>query len=249
MSIVIANWKMNPQTIKDAKALFYDTSDGVRKFKNVETIICPPFVYLSFFANLTSIKLGAQDLFWENPSTGVGAYTGEISGKMLKDLGCSYVIVGHSERRHWLGESDEMINLKLKAALGAKLTPILCVGERAGEDMGVVVGEQLKGCLKDVSKAQIKEIIIAYEPVWAIGTGNACSPDNALSATVLIKKVLTALYGRFLAEKIPVLYGGSVDATNSASYIKEAGMAGLLVGGSSLEAEEFVRIGEAVNNL
>lgn len=247
-NIVIANWKMNPLTAKDAKALFYAVSDGARKFKNIETIICPPFPFVSLFSGTRSVKLGAQDLFWEIQ----GAYTGEISGKMLKDLGCRYVIIGHSERRQYAGESDELINAKLKTALKCKLTPILCTGERAGEEINEVLTRQLNECLKEITKSQLSEIIIVYEPVWAISTsadGKACLPDNALSAKLLIKKILAGLYGRFLAEKAAIIYGGSVDLSNAASYIKESQMQGLLVGGASLEAEEFVKIVEAVNSL
>lgn len=236
---------MNPQSAKEARVLFDAVSDNVKKLKNVETIICPPFCYLSSLKPSKSAKLGGQDVFWELQ----GAYTGEISARMLADLGCEYVIVGHSERRQYLGETDEIINLKLKMALKCDLKPILCVGEQTGQEMGEVVERQLKIGLTDIAKAQISNIIIAYEPVWAIGTGNACSSDNALSAALFIKKILTNLYGRFLAEKVPIIYGGSVEARNAADYIKESQMAGLLVGGASLDAEEFAKIGQAINNL
>lgn len=248
MNIIIANWKMNPLSAKDAKALFYAVSDGARKFKNIETIICPPFPFVSLFSGTRSVKLGAQDLFWELQ----GAYTGEVSGKMLKDVGCDYVIVGHSERRQYAGESDELINAKLKTALKCNLTPVLCIGERTGEEIGEILGRQLKECLKEISKSQITDIIIAYEPVWAISTSadvKVCLPDDALSAKLLIKKILTGLYGRFLADKVAIIYGGSVDSKNAADYIKESQTQGLLVGGASLEAEEFIKIVEAVNNI
>ncbi len=235
---------MNPSSVKEAKALF-EAETGLGKFKNIETVICPPFCYLSLFGSSKSVKLGAQDLFWEAQ----GAFTGEVSGKMLKDLGCKYVIVGHSERRRYQGETDEIVNFKIKAALKAKLKPILCVGEESGQEIGEVVSRQLKDGLAGVGKTQLGEIIIAYEPIWAIGTGNACLPDNAFRANLLIKKVLTALFGRFLAEKCVTIYGGSVDAKNAVSYIKEAKMQGHLVGGASLDTAEFYKIGEAVNNL
>lgn len=236
---------MNPLTVREAKTLFETVADGVRGLKNVETIICPPFCYLSFFGDRRTIKVGGQDIFWEMQ----GAYTGQISAKMLKDVGCQYVIIGHSERRRFGGDDDEIINLKLKAALKTALTPIFCVGEQADQEIGQVIEQQLKIGLKDIDKAQIKKIIIAYEPVWAIGTGNPCTPNSAMSAALLIKKILTALYSRFIAENTPVLYGGSVDSKNATMYIKEAKMQGLLVGGASLEAEEFVKIGEAVNSI
>jgi len=236
---------MNPATTKEAKNLFDAVASEVKKFKNAETIICPPFCYLPLFGSAKSVTLGAQDLFWEMQ----GAYTGEVSGKMIKDIGCDYVIVGHSERRQYAGETDEVINEKLKTALKCDLTPILCVGERAGEEIGEVVTKQLTDCLKDISKTQIREIIIAYEPVWAIGPGDACLPDNAFKANLLIKKILTNLYSRFLADNTKVIYGGSVDSKNASDYIKESQMQGLLVGGASLEAEEFVKIVEAISNL
>ncbi|OGZ34347.1 MAG: triose-phosphate isomerase [Candidatus Portnoybacteria bacterium RBG_13_41_18] len=245
MNIIVGNWKMNPLTARDAKALFEAVVNNVRGLKNIETIICPPFCYLSFFGDRRAVKVGGQDIFWELQ----GAYSGQISGKMLKDLGCQNVIIGHSERRQFGGDDDEIINLKLKAALKVGLTPIFCVGEQAGQEIGQVIEQQLKIGLKDIDKTQIKKIIIAYEPVWAIGTGNPCTPNSAMCAALLVKKILTALYSRFIAENIPVLYGGSVDSKNAAMYIKEAKMQGLLVGGASLDAEEFAKIGESVNGL
>ncbi len=243
--ILIANWKMNPQGLKGAKDLFNLVVQKSKKFKKTEIVICPPFCYLPIFASEKSLKLGGQDIFWEMQ----GAYTGEISGKMLKDIGCQYVIIGHSERRRYFGEDDKIVNLKLKAALGAGLEPIFCVGEENDQEMGQILEQQIKSGLEGIGKNQLKEIIIAYEPVWAIGTGNACLPENALSAVLLIKKIITSLYGRFLAERIIILYGGSVDSKNAADYIKESQTQGFLVGGASLDAEEFVKIGGAINNL
>ncbi len=250
MNIIIANWKMNPNSTKDVKALFESVAQEARHLKNVEIVICPPACFLPLFGGQRSVKLGGQNLFWELQ----GAYTGEISGKMLKDLNCDYVILGHSERRQYAGETDEIVSSKLKMALKCGLTPILCVGEKAGDEMSEVVAAQIKNCLSGVAKSQLEKIIITYEPVWAIssgilGTGDPCLPDRALSAGLFIKKILTELYGRFLAEKVKIIYGGSVDSGNAVSYIKEAQMQGALVGGASLEAEEFVKIGEAVNGL
>jgi len=246
---LIANWKMNPQTAREARVLF-DAMLNIGRLKNIETVICPPFPFLSIFGSPKSIKLGGQDLFWEAQ----GPYTGQISGKMLKDLGCGYVIVGHSERRQYAGESDEIVNAKLKMALKCGLTPVLCVGEKAGEEMGEVLAGQLNECLKDIGKAQIQDIILVYEPVWAIssgvvGSGKPCLPDDALSASLFIKKIIAGLYGRFLAEKTPIIYGGSVDSKNAASYVKEARMQGVLVGGASLDGEEFSKIANSLNNL
>jgi triosephosphate isomerase len=246
---LIANWKMNPQTSREARVLF-DAVLNIGRMKNIETVICPPFPFLPIFGSPKSLKLGAQDLFWELQ----GPYTGQVSGKMLRELGCEYVIIGHSERRKFAGESDEIINGKLKAALKCVLAPILCVGEREGEEMGEVLTAQVTGSLKDIGKSELQEIIIVYEPVWAIssgvvGTGKPCLPNDALSASLFIKKIITGLYGRYLADKIPIIYGGSVDAKNAASYISEARMQGVLVGGASLVAEEFSKIADSINNL
>jgi triosephosphate isomerase len=165
---------------------------------------------------------------------------------MLADLGVKYVILGHSERRNFMGETNEIINLKIKAALKAKMKVILCVGEKAGEEMNLVVEQQLVTGLSGLSVSQMKDIAIAYEPVWAIGTGNACLPESAQSATLFIKRILTKLYSRFLADQVPVLYGGSVIAENCADYIKISRMNGLLVGGASLDNQEF---GKIISNL
>jgi len=238
--LVVANWKMNPKTFKEASGLFETVRKAVKKSGNIKVVICPPALWLKQLkpgANL-NLSLGAQGCHWEAS----GAFTGELSPQMLADAGAEFVIVGHSERRNYMGESDEIINLKIKAVLRAKLRPILCVGERTGEEMSLVVEGQLTKDLADLNVNQMKEVIIAYEPVWAIGTGNNCLPDNALSATLFIKKTLTKLYSRFLADKTPVIYGGSVHSDNGDGYIKQARMNGVLVGGASLEADKFIKI-------
>lgn len=246
-SLLIANWKMNPQTMDEAKALFEIVRKNIENNQSAEIIICPPFVFLSTLSKYfktnpsvgkKNIFLGAQNCFWEEK----GAYTGEISSPMLKNLGCSYVIVGHSERRQFLNETDEMINKKIKDCLKAHLKPIFCVGEKEGEDMGFIVEDQLKQGLKDISNNQVENVVIAYEPVWAIGTGKPCSPDDAMRAFLFIKKILAQLFQRNTAEKIRILYGGSVDSKNANDYLKKIGMDGLLVGGASLNASEFLRI-------
>lgn len=243
-NLVVANWKMNPIKLVEAKkiltALIKET--GSAKNKETEIIICPPFLWLQDliveFKNKKGLAFGAQNCHWELS----GAYTGEVSAAMLAETGAKYVILGHSERRHFMGETDSIVNLKIKTVLKTELRPILCVGEKDGEEMNLVVEEQLNKDLMGLNVNQMKEMIIAYEPVWAIGTGRPCLPDNALSATLFIKRILTKLYSRFLAEKTPVLYGGSVEAKNAIDYIKIANMDGLLVGGASLEVEEFLKI-------
>ncbi len=198
--LIVANWKMNPATLGEAKILF-------GRVKDTGAIICPPHVYLAVLgAN------GAQDCFWENPPTGGGAYTGEISPVMLKNLGVEYVIIGHSERRKCLKETNEMIEKKLKAALGAGLKPILCI-------------DKISQLPADLDKG----VIIVYEPLFAIGTGKACSPEKAKKMRDFIKHTA-------------VLYGGSVNSQNAKDYICQAGFQGLLVGGASLNPKEFIDI-------
>lgn len=248
--VIIANWKMNPASPKGAGRLFDVVKKEFRAIKNTEIVICPPYVWLSNIETLKyrNICLGAQDCFWENE----GAFTGEVSPLMLKNAGCQYVIIGHSERRKYFQESDGIINKKLKIVLKNRLKPILCVGEEARDsltedgkvinEMSLVVGEQIKNGLSGIPSARVNEIVIAYEPIWAIGTGIPCSSDDAMKAALFIKKTLANLYNRSVAEKVRIVYGGSITSQNAADYIKEAGTDGLLVGGASLNASEFIKI-------
>jgi triosephosphate isomerase len=246
-SIIVANWKMNPQSLNEAKKLFNSVKNWIKRnsdiLQNVRIIICPPFVYLSNIAlsnfqhQTSNISLGAQDLFWEEK----GAFTGEISPRMLKNLGVEYVIVGHSERRKILGETDEMINKKLKAAIKAKLKPILCIGEKrreVGSRKYEEIKNQLKKALKGIPNSFFQlpdSLIIAYEPVWAIGTGNPCKPEDAKEVLLFLRKIL----------KFPILYGGSVKSKIAKDYI-EVAFDGLLVGGASLNPKEFIEIIKSV---
>ncbi|MBI2450522.1 MAG: triosephosphate isomerase [Candidatus Nealsonbacteria bacterium] len=201
--LIVANWKMNPATLKEAVTLF-------SAVKEAGAVICPPFVYLSALkAN------GAQDCFWENPPAGGGAYTGEVSPQMLKNLGVEYVLIGHSERRKYQGETNEVAEKKLKAALAAGLKPILCI-------------DKISQLPKDIKEG----FIVAYEPLFAIGTGKPCSFEMADEMIVAIKNKV----------KVTVLYGGSVNSQNAADYIKKAHCDGLLVGGASLKPAEFIDI-------
>lgn len=212
---------------------------SIKNIKGVETVICPPFIYLPLFKGLT---LGAQNCFWEEK----GAYTGEVSALMLKNMGVEYVILGHSERRKYFEETDEEINKKVKSVLSAGLKIILCVGEtdeerKKGKKTQVIKDQLIKG-LEGVSRAAMGDISIAYEPVWAIGTGNNCSVDETMTSVLFIRQTLSNLYNRETADKTRILYGGSVNGDNSGSYIKEALANGLLVGGASLKADEFLKI-------
>jgi len=237
---IIANWKMNPSSSEEALRLIKNTM-AVQLPKNIELIIAPPFIYLYLvkknFKN--EIKLAAQNVGWFER----GAFTGEISGLMLKNIGCDYVIIGHSERRHKIGETDEMINLKLKAAFKAGLNPILAVGEKErGDDIIKVLNSQIKSDLDGIETSEISKLIIAYEPVWAIGTGLSDTPNHALSSALLIRKIIGNLYTPDFAIDLPVLYGGSVTAENAADFIGQTGINGALVGGASLNIEEFLKI-------
>ncbi|MCK4860268.1 MAG: triose-phosphate isomerase [Candidatus Omnitrophica bacterium] len=256
-TFIIANWKCNPVFSAEAERLFNTVEKGMKRMsasrrnENVEVVICSPFVYLwklssSKFESLAlKLRLGAQDCHWEQE----GAFTGEVSPIMLKNLGCDYVIVGHSERRKHFSEINEMVNKKLLAAFKVRLKPILCIGEKDGEEMSLVVKNQLVESLKDITRTQMRNLIIAYEPIWAIGSGNPCKPDDAMKAALFIRKTLSELYNRKLAEEIPILYGGSVNSKIAVDYIKGAGMNGLLIGGASLDGTEFVKIVKQANNV
>jgi triosephosphate isomerase len=240
--LIIANWKCNPETFKEAKKIFNAVKRGVKK--SAEVVICPPFVFLSELGE-KGLLLGAQNVCFEN----MGAYTGEVSALMLKDLGVEYVIIGHSERRKYFGETDIDINKKIKKSIEAKLKIIFCVGETKEEwqahQKPEVLERQITEGLKGITRDEIKNIIIAYEPVWAIGTGNNCSVDETMSSIIFIRKIVAELYNREIADNMRIVYGGSVKPDNSASYIKEAGANGLLVGGASLNPEEFIKIVES----
>jgi|SRR5581483_1006731 len=236
--LIVANWKMNPQSAKEAKELFAAIKKGLPKTANAKVVICPPFVYLPL---LSGIALGAQNVFYKEQ----GAFTGEVSPLMLKDLGVNYAIIGHSEAKKYLGETNEVINKKLAEVLLTHLEPILCLGETLEEKkvgkQKEVIEMQLQQALAGILAKDIKNLVIAYEPVWAIGTGNSCPPDQAMSAALLIKKTLTNLYNRSLADAVKILYGGSVTSATSKKYL-DHGFDGLLVGGASLDAKEFLAI-------
>lgn len=248
-SLIVANWKCNPTTQKEARKLFVLVKKGVKNIKKAEVVICPPFVYLfSVAVGEGGLGFGSQNCLWEQK----GAYTGEISPLMLKSAGCQYVIIGHSERRTYFGETDEIVNKKLKAALEVKLTPILCIGEtkKEREEGGAenVLKKQIILAFGGIPVSKItKNFTVAYEPVWAIGTGNPCDTDEAQKMRLLIRKIISEIYNRKISESIRILYGGSVNSKNAANYIKEAGFQGLLVGGASLVAEEFIKITKSVN--
>lgn len=211
----------------------------------VEVVLCPPFTALTTVAELikgTAIGLGAQDLFWEDE----GAYTGEVSPVMLKELGCTYVIIGHSERRQYFGETDETVNKKAKAALSHSLKPIICVGEsleqrEAGETNAFVAG-QVEKALDGLASESILQVVIAYEPIWAIGTGRSSSGNDANEVIGLIRQTIANKFGSSLAEQVRIQYGGSVKPGNIKEFMDQPEIDGALVGGASLKAEDFFGI-------
>lgn len=224
--IIVANWKLNPSSQKEAEQLFDAVKEGVKDLESAKVIICPPYVYLSLLKGLT---LGSQNVSYQEK----GAFTGQVSALMLKDLGVEYVIIGHSEARQYLAEKNEDINKKIKECLEEGLKIIFCIGEQDGEDKETVLKQQIEEGLDGVS--DVENIIVAYEPVWAIGTGKNCSIEETKSSVALIKKLLGQI-------SIKILYGGSVNAENASGYLNEADVDGLLVGGASLKAEEFIKI-------
>ena len=243
--IIAGNWKMYTDIFESAelvKAL-------VEKIRNlhshVEVVLCPPFTSLVVVSSLlkgTTIKLGAQNIHEEDE----GAFTGEISPKMVKSIGCQYVILGHSERREYFHETNDIVNRKVKKALASGLTPIVCVGERLEERekdiTDQVVGTQVKGVLKDLRGSDIGNLLIAYEPVWAIGTGRTATPEQAEEVHQLIRKLVGQLYNWTVAEKLIVQYGGSVKRENAADLLSQPNIDGALVGGASLKADSFASI-------
>ena len=242
------NWKMNLnhlEAIAVAQKLVYSLSD--KDYDEVDVAILPPFTDIRSIQTLVDgdrlrLQYGAQDLSPE----GSGAFTGDISGGMLAKLGCTYVVIGHSERRAIHKESDELINKKIKAALANELTPIFCVGEElsireAGTHVDHVV-TQVKAGLTGFHKPELKKIVIAYEPIWAIGTGKTATPEDAQEVCSAIRKTMSEIGSDEIAEKCRILYGGSVKSSNVVEIMKQPDVDGALVGGASLDPEEFARI-------
>lgn len=246
-AFVAGNWKMN-KNVAETRELLSALTNGLNAVSGVERVVCPPFTSLMVASELlagSEIGLGAQNLHWEEK----GAFTGEIAPGMVKEL-CGYVIIGHSERRAYFGETNETVNKKLLAAQKAGLTPIVCVGEtlaqyEAGETQQVVASQTREG-LKGVSLELASRIVVAYEPVWAIGTGKASSAENAQNVHGgMIRPVLTELFGADAAQAIRILYGGSVTAANAAEFFSQPDIDGALVGGASLKVDEFISIAKA----
>ncbi len=242
-TIIAGNWKLY-KTISEAIEL----SNGLKRelfdldFDSIEVVLCPVYTALSEVSQILSesgMQLGAQDAYWVDE----GAFTGEVSCKMLKDAGCSFVIIGHSERRQYFAETNQTVNNKVKAALGHGLTPIMCVGETLAEREKnltfKVIEDHVRGGLKDIDAGQAHEIVIAYEPVWAIGTGKTATPAQAQEAHKYIRGLLEQLYDRETADEIRIQYGGSVKPENISELMRQPDIDGALVGGASLKVDSF----------
>lgn len=242
--LIVGNWKMNNSTAESVD-LAEKLKKTVKDMAGVDVVVAPPFTALGSVRDVIKgsiIKLSAQNLFWEDK----GAYTGEVSPLMIRDLDCEYVIIGHSERREYFKESDEVVNKKIKAALRNKLKAIVCVGEslkeREENKTMQVIESQIKKGLQGLSLSEAKELIIAYEPLWAIGTGRNATPVQANEVHTYIRKLLSQIFNEGIASNIKILYGGSVKPSNSAELMSEKEIDGALVGGASLEAESFAQI-------
>lgn len=242
--IIAGNWKLN-KTPNEAITLLEELKPLVAGVDDVEIVVCPPFTSINvatFLTKETNIKVGAQNVFWERS----GAFTGEVSAPMIKELGCEYVIIGHSERRQYFGETDATINKRALAAFSEGLTPIICVGEtlaerEAGKVEEIVVG-QLKGSLAGFNSKDHGSLVIAYEPVWAIGTGKTATPEQANEVHVLIRKTLAEIFDKETAAKIRIQYGGSMNPGNVKELMAQSDIDGGLIGGAALKADSFAQL-------
>ena len=248
--IIVGNWKMNPETLKRAKDIYASYAKATKKLKKTDVVVCPPYMYthsLHALKGASRLSLGAQDTFFEEK----GSYTGEVSTKMLKDAGVTHVIVGHSERRK-MGETDELVNKKVHAVVGKGLTAVMCIGESDRDKGGkfyTFIQDEIVAGLKDVPTSKFNKIIIAYEPIWAIGASEAMDGARMYEMSIFIKKVITDAFGDEAAKKVRIIYGGSVDSDNIESIITEGRVDGVLPGRASLNPKEFGPMIEIVDSL
>ena len=243
-AIIAGNWKLN-KTSKEALLLIEELKREVSDVQTVDIVVCPTFTSLTVVGDAildTNIALGAQNLYWQDS----GAFTGEISAPMLKDLGVKYVIIGHSERRQYFGETNETVNKRLRAALSHGLIPLVCVGENLAERESNktfdVIKNHVEGSLAGLTADEMKTVVIAYEPVWAIGTGKTATPEQAQEVHAFIRQLLEKLFGAEIAKSVRIQYGGSVTPENIAILIAKPDIDGALVGGASLKAPSFAAI-------
>lgn len=249
--LIVGNWKMN-LSLNEATSLVKDIKSKTDTINNVGVGVCPPFVFLPEIHKITNgsnIILGSQNIHNEEN----GAFTGEVSGLMVKEVGCTHAIIGHSERRHVFGETDDFINAKLKTCFSIQLIPIFCVGEtlddREGGKTNDVIGSQLLNGLQDINAENAKKLIIAYEPVWAIGTGKTATTAQANEVHIFIRKFLAERYGHEIASEVIIQYGGSVKPGNIKDLLGQSEIDGALVGGASLEANSFLEMIEIAKNI
>lgn len=242
--IIAGNWKMH-NTIAAGTQLVKDLAALVSDVKDVEVVVCPTATALAAVKDAvkgTNIRVGAQNMHWEEK----GAFTGEISAQMLNEIGVAYVIIGHSERREYFGETDETVNKRVKAVIAAGMTPIMCCGEsleiREAGTTNAFVGAQVKAGLKDLSPAQVGGMVIAYEPIWAIGTGKTATSDQANEVCKFIRETVAEVFGNEAAEKVRIQYGGSVKPATIAELMSKSDVDGALVGGAALKADDFSKI-------
>ncbi len=246
--LIVGNWKMNPETLEEAREIAASVKRTVKSLKRTEIVLCPPFVFLPALlsAKTKSLSVGAQNVFQES----AGPYTGEVSSKQLSNLGTEYVIAGHSERRA-RGENDEMISKKVRRIVGDSMTAILCVGEHVRDTHGdylEIIKNQLVSGLKFISKKSLEQIVIAYEPVWAVGKSVSIESGDLHEMTIYIRKVLRDMYG-MPADLVQILYGGDVTALNCAEIISAGNVSGLLIGRESLRAKNFIEIAKIADSI
>lgn len=249
--IIAANWKMN-KTLEESKQFIKEVKGLVPEEDTVDTVVCAPALFLDHLANATkgrSVKIGAQNMHDEDS----GAFTGENSPYALHDLGVEYVILGHSERRQLFGETDEFIHKKVQAAFKHGLTPIICVGEtledRQAKKIEDVVGEQVQQALQGLTEKQVDQVVMAYEPIWAIGTGKSSTAEDASDVCSFIRSVISKMFSEDTTNAVRIQYGGSVKPNNIEEFLSKSDIDGALVGGASLDPESFVQLLEAVNHV
>ena len=254
--LLVGNWKMNPMQLEDARHIAAAYKKVSAKLENTTVVACPPFIYMPLFAaskrsskkepkDSAVLKVGAQDVYFESE----GAFTGETSARMLRDMGVSYCIVGHSERRK-MGETDEVVAKKAVAAVSAGICPIVCIGEAVHDADGAylsIIKEQLKNSLAGVPKSAASKLVIAYEPIWAIGAKEAMKPEQVREMAIFIKKTVADLFGHDAAIDLPILYGGSVNWRNASEIIRVGEVQGLLVGRESVNVPGFIELAKAVD--
>lgn len=241
-NLIVANWKMNPANADEATKLADAVTAGVKEMA-AEVVLCPPFVFIPQVSPSGNVHIGGQDCFWED----AGAFTGEVSARMLVHFGCSHVILGHSERKNYMGETFGMINKKVRASLDVGLTPVICIGEKTrgeGSENKEELASQMSEVLRDVSPEDAGKLVLAYEPEWAISSNENAQPahpEDCTAAVEFMRATAHEMFGDDVARQIPILYGGSTNSENIKGFI-DAGAAGALVGSVSLDADEFVRL-------